>query len=572
MTYNKKKTTSYYHLNEKYDLNFSDYNFGFDWEVFKDFVPDVYARYFTSSCFFKFVSAGRGTHKTWVHIGYKFFLGCNFFDTSSNILRRYANTHDDTTFGDAINVCNFLYDKYGIDLGPDNENGIEWPKNLKEGGEIIFPSGVRIAFAGYANGNKIMGKVGKGTGILSAWTDEMIHAEEKEILTDKELDKRYNNLRISMFRSKSLKVSYEKYIDENGVEQYDLDSPIPIKEWEWTFKEWDFIKQEYVTVTTYFHKTYSNEFTFNPFDKYHIFYKKFVTPFLPLNDRIKKILKDKNQIYSENKQAFNGLGIFNLRLTMGAVWNSIPQITKKLVLANKEERPDLYELEYYGFEYNDSDPSIYVLRNYRKYIKEFDLENFYNTETKQYEFNFYSIGIDYANGSEDDTVFLLSGYQLNEDGTYNKYLIEEKVETPENRINLSTTIEYFGQWIIDCFDKFDGFEDSTFHYDINGHDFMQTLQSELYKYIGYKIKMFKAIKHKSTLNKDAGLNNRVTWLRKMFSQNKVYGNLESLPHLDQCLSELKFGDNNTNIPDPKMYQDPYDALFYGSYPYRYKLF
>ncbi len=55
-----------------------------------------------------------------------------------------------------------------------------------------------------------MGKVGKGSGILSTSTDEMIHAEEKEILTDKELDKRYNNLRISMFRSKSLKVSYEK--------------------------------------------------------------------------------------------------------------------------------------------------------------------------------------------------------------------------------------------------------------------------------------------------------------------------------------------------------------------------
>ncbi|MBW3059270.1 MAG: hypothetical protein CXB60_09685 [Spiroplasma poulsonii] len=50
------------------------------------------------------------------------------------------------------------------------------------------------------------------------------------------------------------------------------------------------------------------------------------------------------------------MGIFNLRLTMGSVWNKIPDITKKLVLANKEERPDLFELEYYGFEYNDNDP------------------------------------------------------------------------------------------------------------------------------------------------------------------------------------------------------------------------
>ncbi|ALA97858.1 hypothetical protein SKUN_00971 [Spiroplasma kunkelii CR2-3x] len=121
-----------------------------------------YARYFTSPSFFKFSSAGRGTNKTWNHIAEKLFYACNFNDASSNILRRYANTHEDTTFGDTINVCNYLYDKYSIDLGPNNENGIIWPKNVKKGGEIVFPSGVRIAFAGYTNGNKIMGKVGKG--------------------------------------------------------------------------------------------------------------------------------------------------------------------------------------------------------------------------------------------------------------------------------------------------------------------------------------------------------------------------------------------------------------------------
>ncbi|AXF95054.1 hypothetical protein [Spiroplasma phoeniceum] len=141
-----------------------------------------------------------------------------------------------------------------------------------------------------------MGKVGKGSGIITAWTDEIIHAEEKEILTDKELDKRYNNLRVSMFRSKSLKVSYEKYTDENKNEQYNLDNPIPIKELSWTFKEWDNITKQYTTITTYFHKTYSNQFTFNPFDKYHVFYEKFITPYLPLNERIKNILKKHNQI------------------------------------------------------------------------------------------------------------------------------------------------------------------------------------------------------------------------------------------------------------------------------------
>ncbi|WP_374696465.1 hypothetical protein [Spiroplasma endosymbiont of Polydrusus formosus] len=105
--------------------------------------------------------------------------------------------------------------------------------------KIVFPSGIRITFAGYANGNKIMGKVGKGSGIISAWTDEMIHAEEKEILTDKEFDKRYNNLRFSMFRSKNLKVSYEKYTDDDGNKQYNLDNNIAVKELPWVFQEWD---------------------------------------------------------------------------------------------------------------------------------------------------------------------------------------------------------------------------------------------------------------------------------------------------------------------------------------------
>jgi len=63
---------------------------------------------------------------------------------TSDLLWRYANTHEDTTFRNTINVCNYLYDKYGTDLGPDNENGIIWPKNVKEGGEIIFPNGSRI--------------------------------------------------------------------------------------------------------------------------------------------------------------------------------------------------------------------------------------------------------------------------------------------------------------------------------------------------------------------------------------------------------------------------------------------
>ncbi|UNF62195.1 hypothetical protein [Spiroplasma poulsonii] len=71
--------------------------------------------------------------------------------------------------------------------------------------------------------------------------------------------------------------------------------------------------------------------------------------------------------------------------------------------------------------------------------------------------------------------------------------------------------------------------------------------------------MFKAKKHQTSLNKEAGIINRVTWIRKMFVQGKIYGTLDNFPFLDKCISELRFSDTKTNTPDSKMYHDPYDA-------------
>ncbi len=116
------------------------------------------------------------------------------------------------------------------------------------------------------------------------------------------------------------------------------------------------------------------------------------------------------------------------------------------------------------------------------------------------------------------------------------YLIVENVITPKNTMNLNEIVEHYGQWIINTFDKFDGFEAATFHYDINAHDFMQKLQEDIAPYLGYKIKMFKAKKHQTSLNKEAGIINRVTWIRKMFVQGKVYGVLDNFPFLDKCIS------------------------------------
>ena len=57
-----------------------------------------------------------------------------------------------------------------------------------------------------------------------------------------------------------------------------------------------------------------------------------------------------------------------------------------------------------------------------------------------------------------------------------------------------------------------------------------------------------------------------TFLTLYIRINTVFGY-----RLDQCVSELRFGDIKTNVPDLKMYQETYDALFYGSCPYRLKM-
>ncbi|WP_338988141.1 hypothetical protein [Spiroplasma endosymbiont of Dasysyrphus albostriatus] len=104
-----------------------------------------------------------------------------------------------------------------INLLPNNPHGIKW-KITKDGGCIIFPSNQQIDFIGYANGNKIFGKEAGGSSFLGSRTDEIIMAEEKETLTEKQLTYRYERLQNSMFRSNRIKVSKE-----------------PIKEWSWTF-------------------------------------------------------------------------------------------------------------------------------------------------------------------------------------------------------------------------------------------------------------------------------------------------------------------------------------------------
>ncbi len=82
------------------------------------------------------------------------FICCNFSDSSVQEVRRYENTHSETTIGALMNVCQVLLDEYNINLLPNNPHGIKW-KITKDGGCIIFPNNQQIDFIGYANGNKI---------------------------------------------------------------------------------------------------------------------------------------------------------------------------------------------------------------------------------------------------------------------------------------------------------------------------------------------------------------------------------------------------------------------------------
>ena len=166
-----KKITSYAHLNKKYDLNFTDNNFGFTWEIFKKIVGDDWAEYFTSKCFFRFVPTARMTFKTWNCLAWDLWICCNFSDVSAQEVRRYENTHPETTIADLLNLCQFLEDTYDIKIGPrySKETGIKWQLN-KEGGEITFPSNQQITFIGYSNGNKIFGTAAKGSSFLCSRT------------------------------------------------------------------------------------------------------------------------------------------------------------------------------------------------------------------------------------------------------------------------------------------------------------------------------------------------------------------------------------------------------------------
>lgn len=549
-----KLITSYYNLNQIYDLNFSDNNFGFTWEIFKDFVTDYWAAFYTSKCFYRWAPTARKTRKTWGWCAFDLFMCCNFLDVSMLEIRRYENTHPDTTIADLINVTEQLYLDYGLELGPDNPHGIQWKFN-KEGGYIEFPGGQRIEFMGYANGNRIFGKAAKGSSFIATRTDEIIMSEERETLTDAQLDKRYTRLQDSLFRSNRLNVS-----------------DIPIKEWVWTYIDDNELSPTYgEEITGYFHKLPIMAFTCNPYDKSHFFYKKYVIPYLPLNDTVKKSLKKTGVVWFEDEEAFSELGLFIIRFTVQPFWDKLPPITKKLMLDMKKRDYQEYETAFYGFEYSGDDISTFVYRQAIKNIRPYNLQDF-KTKNEKYKFDFYAVGLDWATGSQFYTMGLPFGFkEIKSTGYYAIYFLCELAAAPKDFLDENEKIAQYIEEFAAINDNFNGFENSFYHYDHNAETAISVIQKGLIDKHDLFIKKSKAIKHRTNIHNEAAIVDRVIWLKSLLASGFVFANKEDIPVTWEMLEELRYSDNRTNMPDQKMLHDAVDAIFYALYPYRHML-
>lgn len=550
------KITSYSHLNEKYDLNFTDNNFGFTWEIFKEMVTPVWAPFFTSKCFYRTQPTARNLFKTTVHCIAAIFYAVNFTDTSTKMLRRYDNTHAATTHGTLIEVAQLLLDKYNIDITESNKNGIKWKLKDDSGGYIKFPSGCVISFSGYAKGNAIMGATVKGSPNFNTWTDEFNDPNEPEPVVAKELLKRYTRLTTSLLKNQTQKRSDK-----------------PIAEWSWTYLDKNKLSPTYnQMITRYFHKLQYNSFSFNPYDNEHIIYEKFANDFFPLSACEKELDETGLAIY-EDETAFNGLGIFIMRANMDATFHLLQPIMQKQIMQIKIDDPDEFNTIYYGKDYSNSDMSNFVFRKAMQYCLPYNLQDFYVKCHDKFVFDFYSVGVDWATGPNDNTIFHFWGFKkgtgkvhINWDDVpltkkhfsnlrfdknktnvpdknmpqdaydamfyalypnrfktlkYDSFLICEIVVSPDMHMDEKEKINFYIQAILGLRDHFHNFQTSFFHYDDKCESAMTWLKTELFDNHGFKLKKIVAIKHSSHLNNEAGLADRVIWVRRRL-ENKPY--------------------------------------------------
>ncbi|WJG70036.1 hypothetical protein [Spiroplasma ixodetis] len=86
--------------------------------------------------------------------------------------------------------------------------------------------------------------------------------------------------------------------------------------------------------------------------------------YLPLNNKVIDTLKKTGKVYYEDNEAFSGLGLFILRFTLFPFWHKLEPVTQKLILELKKKNPDEFNTVYYGFEFLDSDATIFPFQKH----------------------------------------------------------------------------------------------------------------------------------------------------------------------------------------------------------------
>ncbi|WP_338980887.1 hypothetical protein [Spiroplasma endosymbiont of Lasioglossum malachurum] len=95
---------------------------------------------------------------------------------------------------------------------------------------------------------------------------------------------------------------------------------------------------------------------------------------------------------------------------------------------------------------------------------------------------------------------------------------------------------------------FENFEQAIYFYDDKARTAMDWLNQKLIDEHNTILITQTAIKHASNLNQEAGLTNRVVWMRNIMSYGNFYTNKDDLPKTTQCLEELRYDETKTNIP------------------------
>ena len=252
--------------------------------------------------------------------------------------------------------------------------------------------------------------------------------------------------------------------------------------------------------------------------------------------------------------------------------NSLLIISLKIWTNTYEKviRPDPaeYDTVFYGLEYNGDDITKFPFRSEIKHWLPWDINDFKNRKDK-YEFDFYAIGLDWATGSFFHSIAYLVGFKKIKNSIfYDVYLICELDAAPGKFFDEIDKIARYIEEFSAISDNFVNFENTVYHYDHNAETAINFITKGLVDQFDYFITTKQAIKFPSSINKEAGLVDRVVFMKNLFAGGHFYANKEDLPVTWDMLKNLMYSESNPLVIDKKMLHDALDSIFYAVYPYR----